>query len=241
MLADRLGLVSWFWFPAVHLAASPLVLWRPFEMLLVLCSTGMGRAGGVDRERLGRLTAEVAERCGVTPRRWIFAVERVDGLNAATSGRHVLSVTPRALTLPDPILASVLAHELGHQVGGDSYAKGLRWWAIIPMRALTRMTRLFAWVFLGFSGAVAVVGVVLIGVMYLALLPLALLYPLHAWLERRNEFAADEFAARAGFGPGLAALLRVFADTPRSRGLRRLLDSHPHPADRVTRLDNYVG
>ncbi len=239
LIVDRFSPVDWWLLPAAQVIAAPLVLWRPFELLVVFVSPGLRLARGSQRDRLALITSEVAEHCGVQHRRWLYVVERSTGTNASTSGRHVIAVTPEALNLPDGVLAAVIAHELGHQAGGDTYAKGLRWWMLTPVVLLGRFTRLLAMVTLSLAvlgSLVLTVALVLTGVVYVILLPLTLLVPLHCWLERRNELAADDFAARAGYGPGLIALFSPVADHPRTRGVRRLLETHPHPADRLARL-----
>lgn len=239
LLLDRIGVLPWWSVPAAHILGSPLVLWRPFELFLVALSPGLRRARGQQLSRIDSIVHTVARRCGIPPKRWLYVIERSGGVNASTSGRHVLAVTPAALALPDEILAGVIAHELGHQAGGDTVAKGLRWWALLPLRAIAALTRLAAFAAVGLAvlGSVVVaVAMILTGLVYLLLLPLTLLFPLHAWLERRNELVADAFAARAGYGPALSALLHSLSDQPRSRGLRRMLDTHPHPADRLTAL-----
>jgi Zn-dependent protease with chaperone function len=241
-LLERFGVLAWWALPLAHLLASPLVLWRPFERFLVALSPQLRPARGAQLQRVASIVEAVAARCGVEPKRWLYVIEDIAEVNASTSGRHVLAVTPSALTLPDAILAAVIAHELGHQVGGDTAVKGLRWWSLMPVRVLARITRLAAYAALALAvvgTAVLAVGMVLTGVLYLLLLPLSALYPLHAWVERRNELAADAFAARAGYGPALAALLTSLAEQPRSRGLRRVLDTHPHPADRLRALHDH--
>jgi len=239
LIVDRFFPVDWWLLPVAQVVAAPLVLWRPFELFVVLVSPGLRLARGSQRDRLARITNEVAENCGVEHRRWLYVIERTSGMNASTSGRHVIAVTPEALNLPDWVLAAVVAHELGHQSGGDTYAKGLRWWMLTPVVVLGRFTRLLAMVTLGLAvlgSLVLTVALVLTGLVYVMLLPLTLLLPLHCWLERRNELAADDFAAQAGYGPGLIALFSPAAHHPRTRGVRRLFETHPHPTERLARL-----
>jgi Zn-dependent protease with chaperone function len=237
--AERLFGWPWWLWPAIYLALTPLVLCRPFEQVLVTLTPSMRRLTGGERQRLEFLVDEVGTHCGVSPKQWLYAIEKMEGINASTSGRHLITVTPAALRLPDPILAAVLAHELGHQVGGDTLAKGMRWWFLLPLRAATRILRVIAFIMVGLSVLGVVVlglGVLLSALVYVMLLPVLVLLPLNAWLERRNEYAADRFAQLNGFGPALCVLLEGLADQPRTRGWRRLLDTHPHPLDRLDAL-----
>lgn len=241
LVVDRFSSFVWWWLPLGHVLATPLMLWRPFEMLMIWCTPGVRPARGAQRKQLATLVAQVAERCAIRPKRWILVVEHSNGINASTSGRHVLAFTPSTLELPEGILAAVVAHELGHQAGMDTIAKAVRWWSLTPVRVAVTATRYLAMAALAMAlvgWVVLAAGMVLTGVVYTLLLPLSVLFPLHAWLERRNELGADAFAAASGFGPALATLLATQTSVPRTRGIRRLLDTHPHPADR---LDALVG
>ena len=54
---------------------------------------------------------------------------------------------------------------------------------------------------------------------------------------RQNEFVADEYAYKIGFGNGLARVLDL-CPAPKRGLLKALYATHPHSDDRVARLQN---
>ena len=105
---------------------------------------------------------------------------------------------------------------------------------------------LAALVLVGALVLAGMVTVVLLGVIWL---PLALVVwtsrLLSAALSRAAEYAADRHAVELGFGPGLTRMLELLRRTeeqsPRARGLRALLRSHPSCTDRLAAIRELPG
>ena len=57
------------------------------------------------------------------------------------------------------------------------------------------------------------------------------------WSMRQNEFVADEFAYKLGYGNMLASILdRQRSSTPNNGLIKALYATHPHNDDRIARL-----
>ena len=57
------------------------------------------------------------------------------------------------------------------------------------------------------------------------------------WSMRQNEFVADEYAYKLGYGTILASVLdRHMCSAPNNGLLRALYSTHPHSDDRIARL-----
>ncbi|WP_411094134.1 M48 family metalloprotease [Streptomyces sp. 021-3] len=185
--------------------------------------------------RLEPVWREVAARAGIDAHTYtLWIEENDDDLNAVAAAGHIVGVTTCALNrLPNGELAAILAHELGHHVGGHAWASLLGYWYALPGRLAYRVmhlitrTALRVIMFFAFYGAgtvalffalfllpvVIIVGAIayatvssLYGLPLLALLaPYAL-----AYIGRRSELRADDHAAALGFAPMLASVLHKF-------------------------------
>lgn len=230
---------------AGYAVASLATLTRPFEVALRALDASVRRPHPAEQDRLETALNEVCARAErvfpgrVPTRRWLFAVQRSEGLNAYTSGRHLIVVTEAALALSADELEAVLAHEFFHQMAGDTVAKALRWWFVLPVSVLTGVARALAAVLAAASvwvSALIVPALLLCLVVWLPVLPLAVLMPLHAALDRRNEYGADAAAAAAGYGPTLLGLLSGVGDDHRSHWWGELTRTHPRTSERILRL-----
>ncbi|MFF4735893.1 M48 family metalloprotease [Streptomyces sp. NPDC001262] len=68
-------------------------------------------------------------------------------LNATAAAGHIVAVTrPATDRSPNSQLAAILAHELGHHVGGHPWAAMLADWYALPARTVGR------WIFAGLTG-----------------------------------------------------------------------------------------
>ncbi|MGH1555409.1 M48 family metalloprotease [Streptomyces sp. L7] len=80
-----------------------------------------------ERAKIEPVWREVTARAGVEGRNYELWVEDSDGLNAVAAAGHIVGVTRFALNeLPNGELAAVMAHELGHHVGGHAWSGLLR-------------------------------------------------------------------------------------------------------------------
>lgn len=210
---------------------------------------------------LHSLWDEVTNTAGVNGSRYSLWVQESDQVNAFAAAGHVVAVTRWALrSLPPQHLAALLAHELGHHIGGHSWAGLLAYWYSLPTRFVRRVFYLLAYVF-GTAMSVFRGGLVLqapaqllpiILVAYAAykvhpaLLALVVVPFLLAWFTRLGERYADRFAARIGYGPLLIEVfdgwLRSGMDTRRRRaGVRaNVMASHPTCAARIRALQKYL-
>ena len=235
--------IPW-WFPLLILSASaPLSLWRPFESAMVSFLSNVHVAKGADLARFVGSLNRVNLRHDFPTRRWIFTIEEGNHLNAATSGRHVLTLTRTALQLPEPLLDAVLAHELAHQSGGDTIVKAFRWWFLIPVHLLSKALRIGAWGAVAFSflGILqVVVAATLTVLLYGLTVPILAVVPLNAFVERRNELAADRYAANAGFREELVMLLNGFELSEKGSPSiwSRITSTHPTIQTRLSALEN---
>jgi STE24 endopeptidase len=178
-----------------------------------------------------------------------------------------VTVTRSALDLPPNQLAGVLAHELGHHLGGHSWSTLLMSWYSLPGRllvwVLSLMFRLAAAVPLIVVSVVSegkVPGclVRLLPVLWVALVTWFLysvnpvliavwaIPPALAWFSRYGEKYADRVAADLGYGPALLEVLYAWLQAghdaaQRKKGLRaQLLASHPGCAERIRALEKHL-
>ncbi len=188
-----------------------------------------------ERARIIDVIRGLERLAGLEPRRWVIVVEKASSLNAYTSGRHTIGVTTASLRLSDSMFEAVMAHELGHQVNRDTWATSIRSWVVSPLRWISRIAQVGGWFFAAASlvtGAALLPALVLALAVWAASIPVLLLMPLTAWVQRRNELGADAVAARLGYREELAALILVSPDNELT-GWKRLTSSHPNAESRM--------
>ncbi|MER5730548.1 M48 family metalloprotease [Streptomyces sp. NPDC002138] len=261
VVMGSLALELWLGLPAwipvtLWIGSGVLVFHRPTEQHIARHLLRLHRPLPQESAALAPVWREVTARAGVDGSRYQLWIEDSDGLNALAAAGHIVGVTRHALErLPRSQLAAVLAHELGHHTRGHAWAGLLGQWYGLPARALWRMlTRLRLKGARALSPMAALTLAAVVG--YLAyrtlaatyglpLLLLALPY-LTAAVGRRAELRADAHAARLGFAPMLAALLReVLAEEEgavleKDRLIDRLLSSHPDHRTRLHHLRPYL-
>lgn len=245
------------------LASGLLVFHRPTESTIARHLLRLRYPTQAERARLEPVWREVTARAGVEARTYELWVEDSDGLNAVAAAGHIVGITSYAMDhLPNGELAAVMAHELGHHVGGHSWSSLLGYWYALPGRLAWRLIRALSVVAYRVSRSLSCLGagvtllvlgsltVATVTTLYgLPLLLLAMPYALAA-VGRRAELRADRHAAALGFAPMLASVLDklhraeqqqaaaltaqygVRAAT-RESPLSKLLSSHP---DHHTRL-----
>ncbi|GGZ19959.1 hypothetical protein GCM10010387_11110 [Streptomyces inusitatus] len=259
-----------FIFVLAWLLSGALIFHRPTESAIARRLLGLRHPTLQESARLEPVWREVTARAGVAGHNYELWVEDSDDLNAVAAAGHIVGVTRFALgQLPNGELAAVLAHELGHHVGGHSWSSLLGYWYALPgriawrvMRAVGRgvykVSRVFSC--LGVGLLVLVFGafaIATISTLYgLPLLILAVPYALAA-VSRRAELRADQHAAALGFAPMLASVLDRLhqADQQRAQvamaynggvplqepsALSKLLSSHPDLHTRLHRLRPYL-
>lgn len=254
----------WFLLLLAWLASGALVFHRPTESVLARWLFRLRYPTPEEQARLEPVWQEVTARAGVDGRDYRLWVEDSHDLNAMAAASHIVGVTSFALhRIPSGQLAAVLAHELGHHVGGHAWSSLLGYWYSLPGHAALRLCRavlrLCAAVLrrvleaFPFAGLIAGLFLLLVSAAMTwatlaTLYGLPLLIPavpyLLAAVGRRAELRADRQAAALGFAPMLAEVLRQNATgvrpTQDKYGAAALAPGHgPVPVDQrgaLTRL-----
>ncbi|MEU6255190.1 M48 family metalloprotease [Streptomyces sp. NPDC047043] len=251
------------------LASGALVFHRPTESALARHLLRLRYPTPQERAKLEPVWREVTARAGIEGRNYELWVEDSDNLNAVAAAGHIVGVTRFAMNeLPNGELAAVMAHELGHHVGGHAWSGLLGYWYALPGRIAWRVLKAFSGFVFKVSRAFGCIGtavvVLVIGSVALAtistlyglpLLVLAVPYALAA-VGRRSELRADEHAAALGFAPMLAAVLdklhqqEQYAEAAltaanggvklEESALSKLLSSHPDYYTRLHHLQPYL-
>ncbi|WP_054815716.1 M48 family metalloprotease [Nocardia arizonensis] len=88
----------------------------------------------------------VARAAGIRAEDYSLWVEDIDQLNALAAPGRIVVVTSAAIDLLGPReLEAILAHELGHHLGGGQRAWMLAYWYALPITALWRILRRITW------------------------------------------------------------------------------------------------
>ncbi|MEV7017357.1 M48 family metalloprotease [Streptomyces sp. NPDC093991] len=250
------------------LASGALVFHRPTESALARHLLRLRYPTPQERAALEPVWREVTARAGVEGRNYELWVEDSDSLNAVAAAGHIVGVTSFALNrLPNGELAAVMAHELGHHVGGHAWSGLLGYWYALPGRIAWRLLRAVTGFLFHVSRAFSCIGVAFFGLcvggiafatistLYgLPLLLLGMPYALAA-VGRRSELRADRHAAALGFAPMLAAVLEKLHQQEQAQlaaagqgggermtgtAASRLLSSHPDYHTRLHHLRQYL-
>ena len=190
--------------------------------------------------------SEVCLRAGQDPSQYRLYVKQNNDFNAYAIGSKTVSVTAGLLAAANAEeLKGVLAHELGHHTLGHTlwnritYTAGQVGRFIIGIYIfIIRICSLFAFIpLLGLFLSV----ITWVFVIFLKLFQWIVEAPFALGLffgSRRDEYAADRFAAQLGYGHGLRSFLdRMVAPNEKSEGFfARLHSTHPESAKRIRRL-----
>lgn len=167
--------------------------------------------------------------------------------NAYAIGRKTICVTDSLLELSDNEIMAVFAHEVGHLAyhhsaiqlligGGNILIAGF----LLILKAISWMiTGLFALIGLSTRSIGRTILFGLIGGIFTFLIWLwtkfCMLFLM--WSMRQNEYLADEYAYKLGYGNILAYLLdQKLSSAPQKGLLKALYAKHPSNDDRITRL-----
>jgi len=170
-----------------------------------------------------------------------------DEINAYALGRKTICVTEGLLNAPDEMIMGIFAHELGHLANRHSEVQLLIGGANVLVSIFLLMLKLIAWIITGLFGLIAIgtrrtaTGCLIGLIGSIAALSVFLWTKFCMiflmWSARTNEFIADEFACKIGFGTQLAWALDTLTDCALRGGfLKTLYSSHPEKDERIARL-----
>ncbi|MDX6263662.1 MAG: hypothetical protein QOH84_5350 [Kribbellaceae bacterium] len=244
----------------VWVLSGGLTFIRPVEEMIARHLLRLRLPTAIERQRLGPGWYQLAHRAGVDPDRFTIWIQESEDVNATPTPGHTIAVTRWALyTVPVQHLEAVLAHEMGHHLGGRAWFSLLSFWYSIParvtligVRALGRLMRripalgcgIVIFLIIGYTGVLAAVLIFGNGYLwpFLFLTPF-IAPPILAWVSRAQVKQADRKAAQLGYGPSLVQVLHGWQmqhqNTLGQRGSRRaeFMSSRPTLTDRVHILE----
>lgn len=169
--------------------------------------------------------------------------------NAFALGKRTLCLTDGLLSLPDDLILGILAHEIGHLSYGHTVIQLLIGGGNIFISGCLIIVKISCWIFSAIMGLFAIgsrsgiMGILtaLFAGMSTGLswlwVKFCMLFLM--WSMRQNEYLADEFAYKIGFGLELSTVLdQHISDVPHDGFLSALYATHPCNDDRVAALQN---
>ena len=170
--------------------------------------------------------------------------------NACVIGRRTLCVTSGLFKLSDEEIMGVLAHELGHLANRHSEIQLIIGGSNLFIVGALLILKIVSWIIAGICTIFAISSKSRIASFFIFLFGTISTFFIWLWTRccllfvkismRANEYVADEFAYKIGFGKQLAmALDRICIDVPSENGFLKAINStHPNYNDRIARLQN---
>jgi len=173
----------------------------------------------------------------------LLYLRNVSDINAYALGRKTVCITKGAMSfMSDEELKGIMAHELGHLSKKHSMALQLITVASFPFNMVVRLIHLLIDP-LDRNEKGILYGLLRV-IKQVLLLPLTVMEFFIKANSRANEYKADEYAYKLGYGEGLISALYKLSDMNGndSGGLFSWLsDSHPHLYARIERLESLGG
>jgi len=167
--------------------------------------------------------------------------------NAFAIGRKTICVTDGLLNLTDEEIMAVFAHEMGHLAYKHSAIQLLIGGGNIFISGFLLIIKLMCWLITTIFAAFAVgarslgggIFAAIIGGLSSALIWLwtkfCMLFLM--WSMRQNEYIADDYARKLGYGETLARVLdNQLCSSPENGLLKALYSTHPRSDDRIAKL-----
>ncbi len=252
------------WGPVAVLAwlsIGVLTLTRPGEAVAARLLCRFRRPSKDDADRIKPVLRDVQQRCGMAPGSVDLYVITERHRNAYATGRHSLALTTgivedhRRGAITDASLACIISHEVGHLAMGHVRLAPMLAWLAMPWRTTYRLGARLVMPIAARQPRVLLAVVVVAtfsvtiasgvqqhqwaSVSVLAGLAASTLAAptINAVASRASEYAADQFAARAGYGDELAYALTAMDRKGATRSVRsRVVSRHPRTEQRVLRL-----
>lgn len=169
--------------------------------------------------------------------------------NAFALGRRTLCITDGILTLSDEMILGVLAHEIGHLAYGHTVIQLLIGGGNIFISGCLLLIKSAYWTFSAImvlfslgsrSSVMGIIAALFAGISTgLSWLWTKFCMLFLMWSMRQNEYMADEYAYKIGFGLELAQVLdQHLCDVPHDGFLKALYATHPCNDDRIAALQN---
>lgn len=170
--------------------------------------------------------------------------------NAFAIGRRTICVTEGLLQLSDNEIMGVLAHEMGHLAYGHTTIQLLIGGGNLFISGCLCIIRVMCWIITGFISLIAgmvtrsfwvgtftaLISSLSAGMVWLWT-KFCMLFLM--WSMRQNEYIADEYACKIGFGDELAYVLdNALCSNPNSGLLKALYSTHPSTDDRIARMQS---
>lgn len=167
--------------------------------------------------------------------------------NAFAIGRRTICVTDGLLNLSDDEIMAVFAHEVGHLAYQHSVIQLLIGGGNLFISGFLLIIKVTCWIVMGIFTLVGISTRSFWGGFFMTLFgslstlliwlwtKFCMLFLM--WSMRQNEFIADEYACKLGYGTILASVLdRQMCSAPTNGFLKALYSTHPHSDDRIARL-----
>lgn len=174
-----------------------------------------------------------------------------DEINAFALGHRTIVVTRGIMDIHPEFLKGVLAHEFGHIANGDSDLKlGINVsnciLSIFMFLVSIIANGIIAICYAINSSVTNIIGLVFNFIFNILILGVFKLWSLLGvvlinWASRRDEYCADSFADKAGYGEQLAQFLYALdGNAPKTNKFSLMFQTHPDTVDRLENLGHVV-
>jgi Zn-dependent protease with chaperone function len=235
-------------------ALGSVVMFVPFTQRVFLTRLlGVRTPDANELRRLGAAARIVVAAAGTPRRRFVFAIDESNDINAFACGGHVLVVSSFALDrLDDDELTGVVAHEFSHHLGAHTVGLSFAQWFSLPVLLCSRVGEYFDRIAhrplrrlenAGRAGqrASQALAFLLATFSWIFNSTLDTARRLNDLVGRDAEFHADRRVVELGFGRQLSrALSRVSSRDGSAIGrsrLERVYSSHPPARTRIARIE----